>query len=133
MCEHNKICLSQEYCTTCKNCQEIHFVFIYLVQTRPRKIVKYFNDATNTFGGVEDDNARKGESFFEIIKVLRIDENDLSKYNKKTSTATARHLIKLKYPNPEPNFRLANANKSIVDAIIGKFYLIYIIIDYCFY
>jgi hypothetical protein len=101
-----------------------------LAQPQHPEVIKYFINTVNTLRGVrQDNNVGENVSMVEIIKTLGVDKNDLINCNKKTSTATARSLIRFKYPNPEPNFGLTNVDKSIIHAIIGKFNIVFILID----
>ncbi|CAF3826419.1 unnamed protein product [Rotaria sp. Silwood1] len=70
----------------------------------------------------DEENTNVGEkiSIVDIAKILKMDENKLLKCNGKTSTATARSVIKSMYPNPHSNFRYRDVDKSIVDSIISK-------------
>ncbi|CAF2996045.1 unnamed protein product [Rotaria sp. Silwood2] len=69
----------------------------------------------------DEENTDVGEkiSIVDIVKILKIDANKLLKCNGKTSTATARSVIKAMYPNPRSNFRYRDVDKSIVDSIIN--------------
>ncbi|CAF3853904.1 unnamed protein product [Rotaria sp. Silwood1] len=69
----------------------------------------------------DEENTNVGEkiSIVDIAKILKMDENKLLKCNGKTSTATARSVIKSMYPNPHSNFRYRDVDKSIVDSIIN--------------
>ncbi len=98
------------------------------------KISKYFNYIENKSRRVRDllDIGEDG-NIVEITKVFGIVEKDFVKYTRKTSTATARRLIRFKYPNPKPGFRFADVEKSIVNKIIGKLNIVFIQIEQYFY
>jgi hypothetical protein len=56
----------------------------------------------------------------DVMRKLGMDNNELAKCNKKTATSTVRSIIKFIYPNPEPDFKYTQVNKSIIDAAIGN-------------
>ncbi|CAF3046069.1 unnamed protein product [Rotaria sp. Silwood2] len=66
----------------------------------------------------ENMNVDKGTSMTDILLILKMDANKLTKCNKKTATATARSVIKSMYPNCDSNFRYSDVDKSIIDCII---------------
>ncbi|CAF4882873.1 unnamed protein product [Rotaria sp. Silwood1] len=66
----------------------------------------------------ENMNVSKGTSMTDILLMLKMDANKLTKCNKKTATATARSVIKSMYPNCDSNFRYSDVDKSIIDCII---------------
>ena len=43
---------------------------------------------------------------------------------KGTATATARQLIRLKYPQPDENFGLSDVSEATIDGITRKFYFV---------
>ena len=57
--------------------------------------------------------------------MLGFDKTSLLKIKNKSPTAAARTLIRLKYPNPDPNIGFAQADKAVVEAIISKFNFIH--------
>jgi len=84
------------------------------------EVIKYFIDTGNILRDVRKDiNRTQTDPITEIMNKLGLDKNKALKYHRKTSTATARAVVKFKCPNPEPNIGLANVDKSIIDEIIA--------------
>ncbi|CAF1297803.1 unnamed protein product [Rotaria sp. Silwood1] len=75
----------------------------------------------------ENTNVGKEISMVDIVRVLNMDENKLLKCNEKTSTATARSVIKSMYPNPHSNFGYRDVDRSIVDSIISELNIVFLI------
>ena len=63
----------------------------------------------------------KGELLTQIIEALSMTEEQLQSCHGKTQTATVRKIIKSKFPNPGPNFKLADVDDLIITSIISKF------------
>jgi hypothetical protein len=61
-----------------------------------------------------------------LIKSLNLDKEDLSKFKKRTATATARAIIRSQFPNPTEDFCFANVDSLIIDNIIREFHLMYL-------
>jgi hypothetical protein len=53
-------------------------------------------------------------------QALAIDPNVLLKLKKQTATATARSILKYKIPRPANNIKLADVDKTLIDAIVRK-------------
>ena len=76
-------------------------------------------------GSQNDQNDQDDKTILEVIKSLGIKKKDLRGFKKTTSTATARNLIRSKYPNPPTHFGLGDIKRSTVNAIIRKFENLY--------
>ena len=76
--------------------------------------------SNNSHDDQENTNIDACASMADIIIVLNMDTNKLTKCNKKTATATARSVIKSMYPNLNSNLRYSDVDKFIVNSIIGK-------------
>ena len=50
--------------------------------------------------------------------------DDILLCKKGTATATARQLIRLKYPQPDENFGLSDVSEATIDGITRKFYFV---------
>jgi hypothetical protein len=80
-------------------------------------------EAADLLRNVENDiDESKDQYMFELMESLGLEKDDVLQCKKRTSTATARQLIKLKYPTPEPNFGFDNVDQTTIDTIIRKFY-----------
>ena len=50
--------------------------------------------------------------------------DDILLCKKGTATATARQLIRLKYPQPDENFVLSDVSEATIDGITRKYYFV---------
>ena len=55
------------------------------------------------------------------IQTLNIDPNTLLKLKKETAAATARSILKYKFPNPAINVKLTDVDKALIDAVVDKY------------
>ncbi len=55
-----------------------------------------------------------------ILSSLNMTDKQLKTCHGKTATATARHIMKFKYPHPSPNFKFNEIDESIIQSIISK-------------
>ena len=76
--------------------------------------------SNSSYDSQENTNINTCKSMADIIMVLNMDSNKLTKCNKKTATATARSVIKSMYPSCNSDLRYSDVDRSIVDSIIGK-------------
>ena len=92
-----------------------------VARPKNQEVIRYFVETAHILNG-DKENAMvsNNTSISGIVRVLNINENELKKCNKKTSTATARSIMKLMYPNLDSNFRYTNIDKSIIHAITSK-------------
>lgn len=102
-----------------------------LAKPKHPEIIKFFTNTANILRDdvPEHDNITITDPIRKIIEKLDVDGNEALKCIKKTSTATARALIKLKCPNPESSIGLGNVDDSTVQAIIGKFNIVFILVE----
>jgi hypothetical protein len=68
----------------------------------------------------EDPDVDKGDLLARITDTLSMNEEQLQHCHGKSQTATVRKIIKSKFPNPGPMFKLTDVEDSIIDAIISK-------------
>ncbi|CAF4721711.1 unnamed protein product [Rotaria sp. Silwood2] len=77
-------------------------------------------EVTNILTGKDDHEEEEDMEtiFTNILTSLGMTENQLKSCHGKTATLTARHIMILQYPNPEPDFKFKEINESIIDSII---------------
>lgn len=94
--------------------------FFCLAKPQHPNAIEYFVHVGNLLQSVENDiNSDENTDFHQLNEALGIGKCDLSRFNKKTATATARNLIKIKYSNPPLHFRLCDADQNVVNMIIS--------------
>lgn len=81
-------------------------------------------DETANVLRVSENHLEKISKIGHLANVLELNIHDILTCRKRTATATARRLIRLKYPEPNEGFRLADVDDGIIDAIIRKFYFL---------
>ncbi|CAF1349779.1 unnamed protein product [Rotaria sordida] len=89
--------------------------------TRPKdpKVIQHLTEATNTSLNDKGNTIfHQDTSLVDIMNILNMNEDQLKLCNKKSSTATARLVIKFLFPHPDSNFSYVEADKIIVDTII---------------
>ncbi|CAF1510675.1 unnamed protein product, partial [Rotaria sordida] len=88
---------------------------------RPKdpRVIQYLIEITNILtGNVNDTQEDLGDVLLEIMEVLNMSEEQLARCHGRTATATARHIMKFKYPNPSPNFKFSKIDDNILQTII---------------
>ncbi|CAF1455275.1 unnamed protein product, partial [Rotaria sordida] len=88
---------------------------------RPKdpKVIQHLTEATNTSLNDKGNTIfHQDTSLVDIMNILNMNEDQLKLCNKKSSTATARLVIKFLFPHPDSNFSYVEADKIIVDTII---------------
>ena len=105
--------------------------FLNLASSTNSDIDRNFVEISNVaHDDQENTNVGKEASMVDILLILKMDANKLKTCNKKTATATARFVIKSMYPNCDSNFRYSDVDKSIIDCIIGKLSVLFLIEQY---
>ncbi|CAF1242622.1 unnamed protein product [Rotaria sordida] len=89
--------------------------------TRPKdpKVIQHLTQATNTSLNDKGNTIfHQDTSLVDILNILNMNEDQLKLCNKKSSTATARLVIKFLFSHPDSNFSYVEADKIVVDTII---------------
>ncbi|CAF1055244.1 unnamed protein product [Rotaria sordida] len=91
------------------------------ISTRPKhpETIQYFIETADILRGDQEiTNRFKDAAIVDITSVLNLDKNQLTRCHKKSSTATARAIIKCLFPHSESNFGYTQVHKAVIDAIV---------------
>ncbi|CAF1686983.1 unnamed protein product, partial [Adineta ricciae] len=99
---------------------------------RPKdpKVIQYLIEITNILNQNQNNEEDLGDALENIMEHLEINEHDLQLCHGRSATVTARHIMKLKYPNPDDSCTIRNIGEAVVKAII-KYTRISIATDQC--
>ncbi|CAF3761628.1 unnamed protein product [Rotaria sp. Silwood1] len=83
------------------------------------KVIQHFNETTNISRNDKENTIfHQDRSPVDIMRILNMNKDQLKICNKKSSTATARSVIKFIFPHPDSNFGYSQVDKIIIDTII---------------
>ncbi|CAF4967888.1 unnamed protein product, partial [Rotaria sp. Silwood1] len=83
------------------------------------KVIQHFNETTNISRNDKENTIfHQDTSPVDIMRILNMNKDQLKICNKKSSTATARSVIKFIFPHPDSNFGYSQVDKIIIDTII---------------
>ena len=96
----------------------LHHSFFYLAC--PEHISRVENVFNDILQGIEQDKLvfNNSDEMSNAIRILNIDLDTLLKLKKENATATARSILKYKFPNPIVNFKLGDVNEAIANAVV---------------